>query len=157
MIGKLVYFQPLGDKAHRAIAAAFADLSDGMPATRETLTVMARSLEVPRAAGNVAWFTFDELCARPLVRGRLPGARRAFRGDHRRGHPAARPAPAQRGTALPHFDRRALRSPHAARRLGRVPPQEIYTEGDGSFEFQRTVSRLMEMQSEDYIANRGPG
>ena len=34
-----------------------------------------------------------------------------------------------------------------------VPPDEIYTEGDGSWEFQRTASRLHEMQSEDYIAN----
>ncbi len=31
-------------------------------------------------------------------------------------------------------------------------PAELYTEGDGSFEFQRTVSRLNEMQSADYIA-----
>jgi cell division protein ZapE len=35
-----------------------------------------------------------------------------------------------------------------------VPPDEIYVEGDGAFEFGRTVSRLHEMQSEDYIANR---
>ena len=35
-----------------------------------------------------------------------------------------------------------------------VPPEEIYVEGDGTFEFQRTVSRLIEMQSEEYIANR---
>ncbi|MBT3766186.1 MAG: cell division protein ZapE, partial [Rhodospirillales bacterium] len=28
----------------------------------------------------------------------------------------------------------------------------IYTEGDGAFEFDRTVSRLMEMQADDYIA-----
>jgi predicted ATPase len=26
--------------------------------------------------------------------------------------------------------------------------------GDGAFDFRRTVSRLIEMQSEDYIANR---
>ena len=37
-----------------------------------------------------------------------------------------------------------------------VPPQEIYTAGDGSFELQRTVSRLIEMQSEAYTANRRP-
>ena len=37
-----------------------------------------------------------------------------------------------------------------------VSPEEIYTAGDGTFEFQRTVSRLIEMQSEDYIANRPP-
>jgi cell division protein ZapE len=35
-----------------------------------------------------------------------------------------------------------------------VPPEEIYAAGDGTFEFRRTVSRLIEMQSEDYIANR---
>jgi cell division protein ZapE len=35
-----------------------------------------------------------------------------------------------------------------------VPPQALYPEGDGAFEFQRTVSRLLEMQSDDYIAGR---
>jgi len=35
-----------------------------------------------------------------------------------------------------------------------VPPDQIYVEGDGSFEFQRTVSRLYEMQSDDYVAHR---
>jgi cell division protein ZapE len=35
-----------------------------------------------------------------------------------------------------------------------VPPEQIYVAGDGSWEFERTTSRLMEMQSEEYIANR---
>jgi len=35
-----------------------------------------------------------------------------------------------------------------------APPEEIYMAGDGALEFQRTVSRLHEMQSEDYVANR---
>ncbi len=35
-----------------------------------------------------------------------------------------------------------------------IPPDNIYVAGDGTFEFQRTISRLIEMQSEDYIANR---
>jgi cell division protein ZapE len=33
-----------------------------------------------------------------------------------------------------------------------VAPEEIYPAGDTAFEFQRTVSRLIEMQAEDYIA-----
>ena len=37
-----------------------------------------------------------------------------------------------------------------------VPARELYLGGDGSFEFERTVSRLMEMQSEEYLA-RGHG
>jgi cell division protein ZapE len=35
-----------------------------------------------------------------------------------------------------------------------VPPEEIYVAGDGTFEFRRTVSRLIEMQSGEYITNR---
>lgn len=33
-----------------------------------------------------------------------------------------------------------------------TPPAGLYVDGDGSFEFQRTVSRLMEMQSPEYLA-----
>ncbi|HEY4635840.1 MAG TPA: AFG1/ZapE family ATPase, partial [Rhodospirillales bacterium] len=33
-----------------------------------------------------------------------------------------------------------------------APAEALYTEGDGAFEFQRTVSRLMEMRSEAYMA-----
>ena len=32
-----------------------------------------------------------------------------------------------------------------------APPDQLYVEGDGAFEFQRVVSRLMEMQSPDYL------
>ena len=31
-------------------------------------------------------------------------------------------------------------------------PSRLYPEGDGAFEFERTVSRLLEMQSDDYLA-----
>ena len=33
-----------------------------------------------------------------------------------------------------------------------APPDQLYVAGDGRFEFDRTVSRLMEMQSADYLA-----
>ncbi len=33
-----------------------------------------------------------------------------------------------------------------------APPGELYAKGKGAFEFERLVSRLMEMQSEDYLA-----
>jgi cell division protein ZapE len=157
MIGKPVYFQPLDDNAHRAIAEAFADLTEGMPLGSETLTVMARPLEAPRVAGNVAWFTFDELCAEAHSAVDYLALAERFAAFVVEGIP--RLGPRQRNEAQRfHILIDAL---YEARTLlvasAEVPPQEIYVEGDGSFEFQRTVSRLMEMQSEDYVANRGPG
>ena len=35
-----------------------------------------------------------------------------------------------------------------------VEPQDLYNDGDGSFEFDRTASRLIEMRSEEYLAAR---
>src|SRR5579872_429619 len=154
MIGKPVYFQPLDDNAHNAITAAFADLTEGMPVGSETLTVMARPLEVPRFAGNVAWFTFEDLCSQPhsavdylalvdrfaaTVVESIPQLDRRRRNEAQRFHILIDTL----------YEARTLLVASAE-----VPPQDIYVEGDGSFEFQRTVSRLMEMQSEDYVANR---
>jgi cell division protein ZapE len=35
---------------------------------------------------------------------------------------------------------------------GDAAPADLYQSGDGAFEFERTASRLMEMQSEAYLA-----
>jgi cell division protein ZapE len=73
---------------------------------------------------------------------------------HRRGRARAHPrrrAPhgrrdLQRGPALRDARGRALRGARDALRLGRGPPRPPYVEGEGSFEFARTASRLQEMQ-----------
>jgi cell division protein ZapE len=157
MIGKPIYFQPLDENAHRAIEKTFTDLTEGSPIGCETLTVMARSLEAPRVAGNVAWFTFDELCVEAHSAVDYLALTERFAAIVIEGIPRLSPRErneAQRFHILIDalYEARTLLVASAA-----VPPQDIYVEGDGSFEFQRTVSRLMEMQSEDYIANRGPG
>ena len=35
-----------------------------------------------------------------------------------------------------------------------VEPHDLYTDGDGSFEFERTASRLIEMRSAEYLGER---
>jgi cell division protein ZapE len=155
--GRQVYFTPPDAKAKAALAQAFADLTDGAASEYESLTVLGREIDVPRAAKNVAWFTFDELCIKALGPNdylALVGRYHTFILD---------------GIPKLNFERR-----NEAKRFNifidtlydahgnlvcsaEAPPQELYTDGDGSFEFQRTVSRLIEMQSDDYIAARRDG
>ena len=156
MVGKPVYFHPLDKAARCALAQTFAGLTEGMPEHHETLTVMARPLDVPRAAGHTAWFSFEELCARPLSAVDYLALAERFAAIVVEGIPRLPPTrrnEAQRFHIL-------IDTLYEAQTLlvasAEVPPQDIYVEGDGSFEFQRTVSRLMEMQSEDYVAHAAP-
>jgi cell division protein ZapE len=154
LIGKPVYFQPLDERAHCALEQAFAELTEGMAEHAETLTVMARPLEVPRCAGHTAWFTFAELCEQPHSAVDYLALVERFAAILIEGIPRL-PATRRNEAARFHILIDTLYEAHTLMvATAEVPPQEIYVKGDGSFEFQRTVSRLMEMQSEDYVAHR---
>src|SRR6516162_286345 len=154
LVGKPVYHHPLGPAAHDALAAAFADLTDGALGVSMMLPVKGRSLVVPCAARRVAWFGFAELCQKPLAAADYLAIAEHFAAVIIEG--ILRLGPEQRDAAR-RFNI-LIDTLYEARTLlvasAEVPPEEIYAAGDGTFEFQRTVSRLIEMQSEDYIANR---
>jgi cell division protein ZapE len=154
MMGQKTYHFPLNADAHAALEAAFADLTDGAEVKSETLTVLGRALFVPRVGRNVAWFSFEELCARPLAAADYLALAERYAALVLKGIPrlsARERNEAQRFQIL-------IDALYEARMLliasAEVPPEELYVEGDGAFEFRRAVSRLYEMQSDDYIANR---
>ncbi len=152
--GKRVYHHPLGEAAHQALEAAFAELTDGAVGDSTSLTVKGRMLAVPRAARNVAWFGFADLCAKPLAAADYLAIAGRFAAIIVEGIP--RLAREQRNEAR-RFNI-LIDTLYEARTLliasAEVRPEEIYSAGDGTFEFRRTVSRLIEMQSHDYIADR---
>ncbi len=154
LVGKPVYHAPLGEDAHRALEATFAELTNGEAGERTSLVIKGRRLTVPRAARNVAWFSFADLCMQPLAAVDYLALTRRYAAVIIEGIP--RLARQQRNEARRFnilidalYDARTLLIASAE-----APPEEIYLAGDGTFEFQRTVSRLIEMQSADYIANR---
>jgi cell division protein ZapE len=152
--GKPVYHHPLGEAAHDALEHAFAELTDGATGESTTLIVKRRPLVVPRAVRNVAWFSFADLCAKPL--GAVDYLAIAQRFATVIVEAIPRLAAPQRNEAR-RFNI-LIDTLYEARTLliasAEAPPEQIYVAGDGTFEFQRTVSRLIEMQSEAYIANR---
>jgi cell division protein ZapE len=153
-LGRKTFFIAPDGAAHRALEGVFADLTGGAEGGPVELTVLGRKLPVPRAAKEVAWFGFDELCARPLGPPDYLALCHAF-------HTVIVEAIPVMSRRLRNEARRftifidALYEAHGnIVASAEAPPEALYPEGDGAFEFQRTISRLNEMQSADYIAAR---
>ncbi|HBC09667.1 MAG TPA: cell division protein ZapE, partial [Rhodospirillaceae bacterium] len=147
-----IYITPNSAEADRKLEQAFRDLTVGMEPRAVTLAVNGRSIDIPLAAEGVAFTTFSDLCARPLGAGDYLAIAEKFHSVVMNGVPKLGPDKrdqAKRFVTLIDalYDARVNFVCAAD-----APPTELYTQGDGAFEFERTVSRLIEMQSPEYIA-----
>ncbi len=150
-VGRQVYFTPADDGAYRALERAFADLTDRGSARGTTLVVQGRTLAVPRAAKGVAWFGFDELCRAALGPADYLALCRNFRTFIVEGIPRMGPDERNAAKRFNIFIDTLYEARGNLIASAEAPPQELYAAGDGAFEFERTISRLIEMQSDDYI------
>lgn len=144
------YFYPLWDSTYRRMDHLFNLLTDYTKPEVQTLEVKGRIITIDRAARGVARFTFDELCARPLGAEDYITIAKAFDVIFLEDVPkleASKRNEAKRMMTL-------IDALYEARRRviisAEVPADQIYTGSDHGFEFERTVSRLLEMQSKDY-------
>ena len=147
-----VYHTPLGPRATRALDSAWEKVTDGAEPRAVTVKVKGREIPVERESRGVARFRFEELCARPLGSLDYMALARRFHTVMIEGIPklsADKRNEANRFmTLVDQLYEHHCNLVCSAEAL----PESLYPEGDGSFEFQRTVSRLQEMQSRDYIA-----
>ena len=153
--GLNVYLTPLSPAADAAMDAAWTRLTGG-GGKSVTLTVLGRALTVPRAARGVARFEFADLCIAPLAAPDYLAIARDFHTvliDHipvmgENMHNVARRFVVLIDTL---YDEGVKLICSAA-----AAPDELYPGGRGSDAFRRAVSRLAEMQSDDYL-KRGHG
>ncbi|MBV9992851.1 MAG: AFG1 family ATPase [Alphaproteobacteria bacterium] len=153
LIGELnVYLTPLGPETDAAMDEDWKKLTGREGGEPMTLTVLGRPVHVPRQAKGVARFAFADLCLQPLAAADYLAVARAFHtlliDRIPQMGPDMRDA-ARRFTLLIDtlYDEGIKLVCSAA-----VPPDKLYLEGDNSAAFQRTVSRLIEMQSREYLA-----
>ena len=148
-----VYVTPDDAAADRALDEAWRAMTHGQPAGEVTLTLKGRQLVVPRATGDAARFSFADLCEKPLgARDYLAIAGRFSTVfiDHVPVLGEGKRNEAKRFILLIDtlYDRRMRLVMSAA-----APPERLYTAKRGTevFEFERTASRLVEMQSRDWL------
>jgi cell division protein ZapE len=147
--GSPVYFTPVNDAARQAIASVWQDLTGG-EAEPLTLHVKGRKVEIPAFRNGIARASFYDLCGKPL------GA-----ADY------LALAEAARVLVLENIPTLGRTNFNEAKRFvtlvdalyeakvrlicsAAAEPEYLYMEGEGTFEFERTASRLREMQSADW-------
>lgn len=159
--GVQTYYTPVDAQTTAALSDAFfrltdRDVEDHGKVPSATLTVMGRELYVPKAARGVAVFSFKRLCASALGSADYLAIARAYHTVIMVAIPKL--SKDKRNEAKRFVTLIDALYEHGVKFLcsAEVAPDALYPTGDGSFEFERTVSRLMEMQSEAYLA-RGHG
>lgn len=147
-----VYLTPTGAEADRALERCFARLTNGARAGRDRIAVQGRHVDIGLAVDGTAFSRFSDLCEQPLGAADYLAIAGKYHTVVLAGIPRLGPTrhnEAKRFVVL--ID--ALYE-HKVNLIcsADTAPETLYTEGEGAFEFQRTASRLIEMQSEDYMA-----
>ena len=146
-----LFITPNGPEADAKLSQTFdrlAETQDEDP----VMTIEARQISAKRRAGGVVWFDFKTLCGGPRSQNDYLEIASQFHTvilsdvPHM---PVRMASEARRFTWLVDvlYDRRVKLVLSAA-----VPAEALYTEGPLSHEFPRTVSRLTEMQSAEFLA-----
>lgn len=147
-----VYYTPLSADAELAMNKAWDRLTSGAVPQHCVLDVKGRSLTVEREAAGVARFTFLELCARPL--GPADYLTLADRFHTVLLEYVPKLSPDKRNEAKRFVT--LIDALYEARTKlvmsADAEPVDLYPDGDGAFEFERTASRLVEMRTHDYLA-----
>lgn len=152
---------PNGSAATAELSAAFFRLTDYPPEDREhvpseDLTVQGRTLHVPKALKGVAVFSFKRLCGEARGSADYLAIARRYHTVILVGVPVLGPENRNEAARFVSLIDALYENKVKLLAAADAAPGALYAAGDGRFEFQRTVSRLEEMRSDDYLS-RGHG
>ncbi len=159
MAGLDSWHTPLGDAATAQVREAFFRLTDYPPEDSEHVPSAdldlggGRKLHVPKSLKGVAVFSFKRLCAEARGASDYLAIAQTYHTIILVGIP--RMGPDSRNEAARFVTLIDALYEHKVKLFvtAAAEPEQLYQAGDGAFEFERTVSRLKEMQSRDYLAS----
>ncbi len=147
-----VYYPSVGEEACEFLYDAYCALTQSAESRPTVVEVQGRNVVLEKTASGVAWVSFAELCERPLGAGDYLEIAALFHTLIMQDIPIL--SPEKRNEAKRFVTLIDTLYEHKVKLIcsAQAPAEALYPAGDGSFEFQRTVSRLMEMQSERYLS-----
>ncbi|MHC8510255.1 MAG: cell division protein ZapE [Rhodospirillales bacterium] len=152
-IGEMnVYITPLGAEATAALKDDFRRLTRGGEPAAETIPVSGRTVTIPAAAEGAAFADFDTLCAEALGPSDYLEIAARYHTLILDGAPELGPENRDAAKRFVTLIDALYEAKTNLIMAAAAPPDRLYPEGAGAFEFRRTASRLIEMQSAEYIA-----
>ena len=162
LAGLATWHSPLGDDATNQVREAFFRLTDFKPEDAANVPSAnlqlggGRTLHVPKSLKGVAVFSFKRLCSDNRGAADYLALARAYHTVIVVGIPVLSPENRNEAIRFTKLIDAIYENNVKLFATAAAEPELLYPAGDGSFEFERTVSRLKEMQSADYMA-RGHG
>jgi len=146
-----VYFYPLGAEAANFAANVFAELTNNHTADSECINVLGHDLIVPQCCDDVAKFSFHELCVKAYSASDYAALAARFKVVIVTDVPRLTASESNEARRFISFIDELYERKVKLVCTADTMPEEIYVDGIASFEFKRTISRLAEMQSRDYL------
>ncbi|MGR9000330.1 MAG: cell division protein ZapE [Gammaproteobacteria bacterium] len=148
------YYFPLDAHAGEFVLQSYNKFTNFAAMQPGIIKVLGRKVMLSAMHGDIALTSFNELCAKPLGSADYMEIAREFSTLIMAEIPKL--SAEKRNEAKRFMIFIDVLYEHKVKLIctAEVPVQELYTEGDGAFEFRRTVSRLVEMQSEAYLQSK---
>jgi cell division protein ZapE len=156
--GMEMWHWPLGEPATEQTREAFFRLTDYAPEDADHVPSAeievggGRKLFVPKTLKGVGVFSFKRLCGEPRGAADYLAVARAFHTVVIVGIPCMGPDNRNEAARFVTLIDALYENKVKLIAAADAPPEELYAAGDGRFEFERTISRLNEMQSDEYLA-----
>jgi cell division protein ZapE len=156
--GMDTWHTPLGDAATAQVREAFYRLTDYPPEDSANVPSAdldvggGRILHVPRSLKGVAVFSFKRLCGEARGASDYLAIAREYHTVFLVGIPMMGPENRNEAARFVTLIDALYENKVKLLATAATKPEELYVAGSGRFEFERTVSRLNEMQSQEYLA-----
>lgn len=148
------WFSPNDPDNERQFDALWRSMLNGDEERGETLEVLGRKLWLPHAAGGQLRATFSSLCGVALGPNDYLAIAERFHTVFLENVPRLSPAKREEARRFVTLVDALYEARTRLIVLADAEPAKLYPEGEGAFEFERTASRLEEMRSADWLADR---
>lgn len=145
------YFYPLGRTNLEKIETLFHKITGKTSASAAKLEVKGRTIDIKAACKGIARFSFDELCRKPLGAEDYLKIAQEYKTIFLESVPKLKKDERNEAKRLMVLIDALYENKTKLVVSADAPPEGIYTGKDHGFEFERTVSRLKEMQSKEYL------